>query len=62
MFGSANFDNHTPTNTRSPRDGEPGPDAGIYVYLPASASGQAPGPIGDTTPDGYREGVEACGY
>ena len=58
MFGSANFDNHTPTNTRSPRDGEPGPDAGIY----ASASGQAPKPVGGTTPDGYREGVEACGY
>jgi hypothetical protein len=61
MFGSANLDNHTRTSTRSSRDGEPGPEAGIYAYLPASASSLVPESVGGATPIGYREGVEACG-
>jgi hypothetical protein len=61
MFGSANLDNHTPTSTRSSRDGEPEPEADIYACLPASASGLIPESVGGAPPIGYREGVEACG-
>jgi hypothetical protein len=61
MFGSANIDNHTRTSTRSSRDGEPGPGAGMYAYLPASASALVPGLVVGTA-QWILEGVEACGY